>query len=81
MVTIMLISQGHYEIASSRARNLLAGKHIPDGISAVGFSEVAHCRSPHSSVLFFAAILGAVHDAVIMEILATYGRARYSSLS
>jgi hypothetical protein len=29
MVTIMLISQGHYEIASSRARNLLASKHIP----------------------------------------------------
>lgn len=26
-------------------------------------------------------MLGAVHDAVIMEILATYGRARYPALS
>jgi len=47
MVTIMLISQGHYEIASSRARNLLASKHIPGLIlRPLEFSEVAQCRTP-----------------------------------
>jgi hypothetical protein len=68
MVVIMLISQEHYEIASSRARNLLASKHAPGLIlrpsDSVRWHVVDH---QHSSVVFFAGILGAVHDAAIIE--------------
>jgi hypothetical protein len=55
------MSQEHYEIASSRARNLPASKHILGLIlwplDSVRWHVVDH---PHSSVSFFAAILGAV---------------------